>query len=443
MAVKPLSNAPMPAVSNQTRFKETEIGPLPEGWSVSSLGKLFDIQQGKAMSEESRKGPIQIPFLRTSNVLWGKIDLLTVDTMHFAEEEAKKYALRAEDLLVCEGGEVGRAAIWNNDLLGCLYQNHIHRLRRATDDIEPRFFMYWLQEAILHRNIYEGAANKTTIPNLSSARLKEFVVPLPPLPEQRAIAAVLSKIQSASETQGKIVSTLKELKSATMEKIFREGLRGQKLKETEIGPLPEGWDTTQLSKLCELHRELTQPSPNGNRCYVGLEHIDSGISELRRWGSERELLSTKARFYPGDILYGKLRPYLDKSVLIQTDGVCSTDILVLQPMTDKIDAGYISFLLHSNRFREHAVTTTKGLHHPRTSWEDIKRFECPLPPLAEQRAIAATLSKIDHSIETHRKTAEILQAGFSSMLDMLMTGKIRVDSELGKLNIMKNKMERE
>ncbi len=87
------------------------------------------------------------PFLRTSNVLWGRIDLSTVDYMHFEEDEEQRLALKAGDLLVCEGGEIGRTAIWNGQIEPCYYQNHLHRLRSRRSDIEPVFYMYWMEVA--------------------------------------------------------------------------------------------------------------------------------------------------------------------------------------------------------------------------------------------------------------------------------------------------------
>ena len=189
-------------------FKMTELGPLPEEWRVVRLEEIFDIQQGKALSRKKDKGIRPRPFLRTANVLWGKIDLTTLDQMDFSPEEEEKYALHAGDLLVCEGGEIGRTAIWEGQLSGVYYQNHLHRLRRKIADAEPRFYVYWLQAAITLLGLYGGAGNKTTIPNLSRSRLTAFPIPLPPLPEQRAIAHVLRTVQQAKEATERISNVL-------------------------------------------------------------------------------------------------------------------------------------------------------------------------------------------------------------------------------------------
>lgn len=192
-------------------LKETEIGPLPTHWQVVRLGKVFDIQQGKALSRKKDQGIRPRPFLRTANVHWGYIDLSTLDFMDFTPEEERKYALQEGDLLVCEGGDIGRSAIWENEVSGIYYQNHLHRLRRKTENVEPRFYMYWLQAALTLLGLYRGTGNKTTIPNLSRTRLGAFAIPLPPLPEQQEIARILQAVDrriQAEEQHKQALETL-------------------------------------------------------------------------------------------------------------------------------------------------------------------------------------------------------------------------------------------
>ena len=199
--------------ADRVPMQETEIGPLPAHWRVVRLGEVFDIQQGKALSRKKDKGIRSRPFLRTANVLWGHIDLSTLDYMDFTPKEEKKYALQQGDLLVCEGGEIGRTAIWEGQVSGIYYQNHLHRLRRKSENVEPRFYMYWFQVALTLLGLYQGAGNKTTIPNLSRTRLAAFSIPLPPLSEQREIARLLQAVDEKIRAE--------EGRKAALEALFK------------------------------------------------------------------------------------------------------------------------------------------------------------------------------------------------------------------------------
>lgn len=199
----------------QVQLKETEIGEIPEEWNLSLLGDLFYIKQGKTLNKKAREGPNKKPFLRTSNVYWGNLALNTIDQMHFEEDQIIKLKLKVDDLLVCEGGDVGRTAIWSGEIEECMYQNHLHRLRPKIDGIYPYFYMYWMQNAVLLRSLYIGAANRTTIPNLSKTRLSQFKIPHIPLEKQKQIVSNLqildSKIKKEQNKKDSLESLLKSL----------------------------------------------------------------------------------------------------------------------------------------------------------------------------------------------------------------------------------------
>lgn len=151
----------------------------------------------------------------------GEVD---VDEMDFTDKEVSNLALQKGDLLICEGGDVGRTAIWQGELPLCLYQNHIHRLR-AIDQVEPKFYMYWMRAAYQVYSIYAGEESRTAIPNLSVGRLREFIAPLPPLAEQRRIVAYLDQVQqqvsALRRAQVETDTELKRLEQAILERAFR------------------------------------------------------------------------------------------------------------------------------------------------------------------------------------------------------------------------------
>ena len=193
---------------------------MNDRWTWRPLGELFEIAAGKTMSAAARNGPDKTPFLRTSNVLWDEIDLSSVDEMSIPEHELPAKLLRPGDLLVCEGGEIGRAAIWNGEVETMSFQNHLHRLRPIVEDVEPRFYVYFLQCAFTQLGIFEGAGNKTTIPNLSRSRLAALEVPHPPLDDQQAISAALGRVRDAMRIQSRKRGVLNDLFSALLHQLM-------------------------------------------------------------------------------------------------------------------------------------------------------------------------------------------------------------------------------
>jgi len=203
------------------RLKQTEIGEIPESWEVVRFDSIFDVQQGKAVSPKSRVGLRRRPFLRTINVLWGDVDLGELDEMDFSEGESARLDLVEGDLLICEGGGVGRTAMWKSGPVGCGFQNHIHRARRRTEEIDPRFFVQWMAHAITQRGLYISQANRTTIPNLPASRLRSFLVPNPPTREEQAqigtsLAAIDDRLHAASRVRKTNVELFERTLSKTM-----------------------------------------------------------------------------------------------------------------------------------------------------------------------------------------------------------------------------------
>ena len=183
---------------------------------------------------------------------------------------------------------------------------------------------------------------------------------------------------------------------------------------------PKHWKNVQLKEIASLRRESIQPKNDLCLNYVGLEHIDSGESQLKRWGNASEVKSTKSRFYPDDILYGKLRAYLDKVVIAEMEGICSTDILVVTANSKTIPR-FLVYLLHTHPLISHAVATSTGVNHPRTSWNSLGEFILALPPLPEQRAIACVLQTIQEAKSTRQREIALERERKAVLMDYLFS----------------------
>jgi type I restriction enzyme S subunit len=164
--------------------------------------------------------------------------------------------------------------------------------------------------------------------------------------------------------------------------------------------------------------------------------MDSGAFFLSHHGKPAEVRSAKSRFKKGDILYGKLRPYLDKAVIAPTDGICSTDILVFRPQPN-ICGAYLLGLIHSAEFLNHAIQTTNGVNHPRTSWIGLSAFTWDVPAEPEQEKIAWVLWKIQRAIEAEEKLIATARDLKRSVMRQLFTcglgGEPQKETEVGTL----------
>ena len=219
--------------------KETEIGPMPRSWRLSNIGALFKIEQGLSLKGNLSTGDDGTPFLRTSNVYWGRLDLRSISRMQLSEGAPATKELRPGDLLVCEGGDIGRAAVWNGELKGCVFQNHLHRLRplpsASGDAVRPHFVRAWLEEGFVNRNAYEGAGNRTTIPNLSRSRLADLAVPDPPLDEQREIVAILDAIARKIGLHRRKLAVLEQLFRTLLHDLMTGRIRADDIDLPNLG----------------------------------------------------------------------------------------------------------------------------------------------------------------------------------------------------------------
>lgn len=162
---------------------------LPEGWAQSTLGDIAETALGKMLDRTRTRGLPPIPYLRNVNVQWGRIDIHDVLTMEMDSDEQEYFRLQPGDLMVCEGGEVGRCAIWQAPVEYMAFQKALHRVR-LKEGIEPRFIRYFLEHQTFS-GVLATFTTGTTIKHLPQQQFRLLPLALPPRAEQRRIVEAL------------------------------------------------------------------------------------------------------------------------------------------------------------------------------------------------------------------------------------------------------------
>ena len=194
--------------------------------------------------------------------------------------------------------------------------------------------------------------------------------------------------------------------------------------------------TVRLADLCSLIAEPVKPGSRHDAVYLGLEHLAPGRLTPIGSGKASEMRSNTSAFQPGDVLYGKLRPYLDKAVLADCPGVCTTELLVLRAK-EGVDQRFLATVVHSPNFVEYAVAGTTGVQHPRTSWAHIREFETPAIPLKNQQQVADLLWLVHEAITLSEKLAKeghaLKQATMRTLFTRGLRGEPRKETEIGRI----------
>ena len=174
---------------NETDITDEIPFEIPDNWSWCNLGEIYSHTTGKALKKENNKGTLR-KYITTSNLYWNSFDFTDVRTMYFTDDELEKCTIKKGDLVLCNGGDVGRAAIWKLDEDIC-YQNHVSRLRAKLSGINNSFYLYVIQ---INKEKGNLSGKGVGISSLSATDILNLKIPLPPLAEQKRI---VEKIENA------------------------------------------------------------------------------------------------------------------------------------------------------------------------------------------------------------------------------------------------------
>jgi type I restriction enzyme S subunit len=166
------------------------LGDVPEHWGVSALRHRYSQCLGKMLDSKRITGSHSLPYLRNTDVQWDRVNVEDLPTMDILPAEYNRYTVQEGDLLVCEGGEVGRCAFWSGELSVCGFQKALHRLRPMSQRRDMPRFMYYALCAAAKSNAFDDG-HVSTIPHLTGEKLRAHRFPFPPLAEQRLLVSLL------------------------------------------------------------------------------------------------------------------------------------------------------------------------------------------------------------------------------------------------------------
>jgi type I restriction enzyme, S subunit len=165
-----------------------------KGWDKLPFGEIGESRLGKMLDAKQQTGKNRFPYLGNSNVLWGTFRLDSLLEMDFNEKDRQEFELRDGDLLICEGGEVGRSAIWRNQLNNCYFQKALHRVRLNSWKAIPEY----IQSLMWHlskKNGFKDFVTVATIAHLTGVKLKSMPIPVPPLALQNQFAQAIEQLE--------------------------------------------------------------------------------------------------------------------------------------------------------------------------------------------------------------------------------------------------------
>lgn len=357
-------------------------------------------------------------------------------------ESAGKSALlfKPNTLAISKSGTIGRLGILKDYMCG---NRAVINIEIEKDVSDTMFIFYSL---LFSKGLIEQLGTGSVQKNLYISVLGDLDIDLPPLPTQRRIADILSALDEKIELNRQTNATLEALAQSIFREWFVEldpkgllrnqapsqamesGTTGRKSagQTFRVSDLPQGWRVGKLGEVCRNIRNTVHPKDvDVATAYVGLEHIPRKSLDLISWGTSGDVGSQKTRFKKYDILFGKLRPYFHKVCIAPVDGICSTDILVIEPLNSNFFSFCLNYLF-STELITFVSAVADGTRMPRVDWNSISNYEIVIPPenlLAQFNDIIFPL--YEKIIENNQQSATLASAR-EALLPKLMSGEVEV-----------------
>ena len=404
-------------------------------WQESPLGAIADTQLGKMLDAKKNVGEYH-PYLGNDNVQWDGIDLSEVKEMRFKDSELPKFALKSGDLLVCEGGDPGRCAIWNSEE-EMYYQKALHRVRVHEGVLDNRYLYYFLVHIGSTQEIRQYYTGGATIKHLPAAALNRVKVRYPELATQQRIADVLSAYDELIENSRRQIKLLEE----AAQRLYKEWFVDLKFPGHETTPihngLPEGWEKASFLDLVGYVR---------GRSYTTNDLEDSGKMRLANlnniaayggwsFGAEKPYAGVFKREQMvncGDIVMAVTDMTKERRLVghvarvpAQADGfLISMDLLKLVPKS--VEPDYLYAALRFSGVSEMAAMLANGTNVLHLRPDALSRVELMQPSCEVQEQFSAAVKPLFELSEHLEQQISAAREARDRLLPKLMSGEIEV-----------------
>lgn len=433
------------------------LGDLPEHWSPQGVKFCYSIQLGKMLQPEpASPTDEETPYLKSQHVQWEHVRVADLPTMWTTKKERRQYAVKDGDLLVCEGGDVGRAAVVRGAPEGTIIQNALHRVRPQGEN-QTGFLLYVLSHAA-SQGWFEIICNRSTIAHFTVDKFGALGVALPTPAEQRAIAAFLDRETGRMDRlvakKRELIERLKEKRTALISRTVTRGLppaaaRAAGLPENPplkpsaldwLGDIPAHWKVKSLTRVTFSIRNGTsvtqlEDASESAVPVTRIESISGGRINFDKVGQVEWTPSLERyRLKKGDILLSHINSLsmVGNCAIFDSDRqlYSGMNLLRIEP-EPTVHAPWLWRVLSSDGIRKEISARAKpAINQASVTTTQIKALQLPVPPLPEQAAIAAYLdaetAKLDALVGKVEEAVERLQEYRTALITAAVTGKIDV-----------------
>jgi type I restriction enzyme S subunit len=388
----------------QMDYQPSEIGPIPSDWGLSTVGVEFSVRLGKMLDADRNVG-VHKPYLGNKAVQWGKVDVSEVQTMRMSKADLDKFRLQPGDLLVCEGGEVGRAAIWDAPFDECYYQKALHRLRPLRG-YEPRMMLAVLQ-LWASRGMLSNYVTQTSIAHLPKEKFVAVPIPLPAPEEQRAIATALSDVDALIAGLQRLIAKKRDIKQAAMQQL----LTGQ----TRLPGFSGEWRECSLGQIAHIK---TGSRNNEDKVEDGRYPFfvrSANVERINTYSHECEAI-----LVPGEGQIGSIFHYINGRFDVHQR------VYAITQFGDDISGRFVHLFM-SQHFGAWAMQNTVKATVDSLRLPTFQTFMMRMPPsLEEQTAIATALTDMDADLAAIESRLAKTRAIKQGMMQELLTGRTRL-----------------